>query len=303
MIAWHAKIPYWMDGAARCGRDHPRLPFQSEPDAAPVRLIVPGRVKPTPWFPVEPSSPPTAMHGLHHRPRWGDAGTGGRSSPSRRDRECDTRPQVRCRTEPHAVRPLRRQRSLGVASSRRWPTTWPGWTARIGLGERIVTTKTLRRRVFALAGRLTRSARRLTLHLPQRWPWDTQFSRALARLRAIPLPACTAPSATDPTSPPTRQPAPRELSLLPILLPSRASQLPQIRPLGACAVTQDPHADLPSTPIEPRPSPLLALIIPLLRSSRRRIRVLRWIRAKAPVGISIRRFLILSSLVGLSVPV
>ena len=35
------------------------------------------------------------------------------------------------------------------------------WTARIGLGEQIVTTKTLRRRVFALAGRLTRSARRL----------------------------------------------------------------------------------------------------------------------------------------------
>ena len=59
------------------------------------------------------------------------------------------------------------------------------WTARIGLGEQIVTTKTLRRRVFALAGRLTRSARRLTLHLPQRWPWETQFSRALARLRAI----------------------------------------------------------------------------------------------------------------------
>ena len=41
------------------------------------------------------------------------------------------------------------------------------WTARIGLGERTVTTKTLRRRVFALVGRITRSARRLTLHLPQ----------------------------------------------------------------------------------------------------------------------------------------
>ena len=63
------------------------------------------------------------------------------------------------------------------------------WTARIGLGEQIVTTKTLRRRVFALAGRLTRSARRLTRHLPRRWPWETQFSPALARLRAIPLPA------------------------------------------------------------------------------------------------------------------
>ena len=30
------------------------------------------------------------------------------------------------------------------------------WTARLGLGEKIVTTKTLRRRFFALAGRLTR---------------------------------------------------------------------------------------------------------------------------------------------------
>ena len=63
------------------------------------------------------------------------------------------------------------------------------WTARIGLGEPTVTTKTLRRRVFALVGRITRSARRLTLHLSQRWPWETQFTRAMARLRAIPLPA------------------------------------------------------------------------------------------------------------------
>ena len=61
--------------------------------------------------------------------------------------------------------------------------------------EQIVTTKTLRRRVFALAGRITRSARRLTLHLPRRWPWEEQ---------AAPWPGCdstpslTAPSATDP---------------------------------------------------------------------------------------------------------
>ena len=63
------------------------------------------------------------------------------------------------------------------------------WTARIGLDEGVVTTRTLRRRFFSLAGRLTRSARRLTLHLPQGWPWETQFTRALARLRALPLPA------------------------------------------------------------------------------------------------------------------
>ena len=62
-------------------------------------------------------------------------------------------------------------------------------TTRIGLGETVMTTKTLRRRFFALAGRITRKARRLTRHLPQGWPWANQFSRALARLRALPLPS------------------------------------------------------------------------------------------------------------------
>ena len=51
----------------------------------------------------------------------------------------------------------------------------------------IVTTKTLRRRLFALAGRLTRSARRTTLHFPARWPWTAEFAAALARFRALPL--------------------------------------------------------------------------------------------------------------------
>ena len=63
------------------------------------------------------------------------------------------------------------------------------WTTRIGLGEPVKTTKTLRRRFFSLAGRLTRKARRLTLHLPQGWPWEIQFSSALAKLRALPLPS------------------------------------------------------------------------------------------------------------------
>ena len=67
------------------------------------------------------------------------------------------------------------------------------WTARLGLGAQIVTTKTLRRSFFSLAGRLT-------LHLPQRWPWENQFSRTLARLRALPLPALRRPSPTDPPS-------------------------------------------------------------------------------------------------------
>lgn len=60
------------------------------------------------------------------------------------------------------------------------------WLAQLGL-DLVASTKTLRRRLFALAGRLTRSARRLTLHLPARWPWELDFDHALAKVNAIPL--------------------------------------------------------------------------------------------------------------------
>ena len=65
------------------------------------------------------------------------------------------------------------------------------WTARIGLGEgeTVATTKTLRQRFFSLAGRITRSAAASLCILPKHWPWKIQFSRALARLRSLPLPA------------------------------------------------------------------------------------------------------------------
>jgi len=36
---------------------------------------------------------------------------------------------------------------------------------------------------------MARSARRVTLHLPARWPWAVNFTAALATLRAIPPPA------------------------------------------------------------------------------------------------------------------
>jgi hypothetical protein len=64
------------------------------------------------------------------------------------------------------------------------------WTATLGLGTRdeLVVAKTLRRTLLALPGRLTRSARRFTLHLPARWPWAHTFTMALARLRCIPDP-------------------------------------------------------------------------------------------------------------------
>jgi hypothetical protein len=59
------------------------------------------------------------------------------------------------------------------------------WTSRLGLHETIITTDTLRRHHLRLPGRITRSARRYTLHLPTRWPWREQFNTALARLRSI----------------------------------------------------------------------------------------------------------------------
>jgi hypothetical protein len=41
---------------------------------------------------------------------------------------------------------------------------------------------------LTLPGRLTRSARQWTLHLPAGWPWAHLFTMALARLRCIPYP-------------------------------------------------------------------------------------------------------------------
>jgi hypothetical protein len=59
------------------------------------------------------------------------------------------------------------------------------WVATLGLGHRgLVAAKTLRCRLLALPGRLTRSARRWQLHLPSGWPWARDFTQALGRLRA-----------------------------------------------------------------------------------------------------------------------
>jgi len=61
------------------------------------------------------------------------------------------------------------------------------WTSVIGLpGETVRAARTFRRRLLQLPGRLTRTARQWTLHLPARWPWQGDFTRALARLRALP---------------------------------------------------------------------------------------------------------------------
>ena len=177
-------IPYWMDGAADVA-ETAYTPFQSEPDAAPVRLIV-RRVKPAPGSQLALF----ATYSYHGFITNRDGETLELEADHRRHAEIE-----------NAIRDLKYGVGLNHLPSGRFAANgaWLAvqvmahnlarWTARIGLGQQIVTTKTLRRRFFALAGRLTRSARRITLHLPKRWPWEEQFSRALARLRAIPLPA------------------------------------------------------------------------------------------------------------------
>ena len=117
-------IPYWMDGAADVA-ETTYTPFQSEPDAAPVRLIV-RRVKPTARYPTGPLRQ-LQLSRLYHRPGRGNPGTGGRPSAPRRDRECHSRPQVRRRAQPSPLGLLRRQRCLaGGAGDRPQPGTLDG---------------------------------------------------------------------------------------------------------------------------------------------------------------------------------
>ena len=177
-------IPYWLDGAADAAETS-YTPFQSEPDAAPVRLIV-RRVKPTSGSQLALFAA-YSYHGCI-TDREGDT----------LELEADHRRHAEIE---NAIRDLKYGVGLNHLPSSRFPANaaWLAvqvmahnlarWTARISLGQPVVTTKTLRRRFFSIAGRLTRSARQLTLHLPQRCPWETQFSRALARLRALPFPA------------------------------------------------------------------------------------------------------------------
>ncbi len=48
--------------------------------------------------------------------------------------------------------------------------------------------KRLRYRLLHVAGRITRSGRRLRLHLPERWPWAGALAAAFRRLGALPAP-------------------------------------------------------------------------------------------------------------------
>ena len=144
--AW-TPIPYWMDGDADVA-ETTCTPFQSEPDAAPVRLIV-RRLKPTPGSQLALF----ATYSYHGFITDRDGEMLELEADHRRHAEIE-----------NAIRDLKHGVGLNHLPSGRFAANaaWLAvqvmahniarWTARIGLGEQVVTTKTLRRAVL-LPGR------------------------------------------------------------------------------------------------------------------------------------------------------
>jgi len=64
------------------------------------------------------------------------------------------------------------------------------WAARLGdmhPAERLTVARTVRARVTAVPGRLVNRSGRPVLRLPLHWPWAHAFTRALDRIRSLPL--------------------------------------------------------------------------------------------------------------------
>ena len=222
--AW-TPIPYWMDGAAAVA-ETTYTPFQSEPDAAPVRLII-RRVQTTPGSQLALF----ATYSYHGFITDRDGETLELEADHRRHAEIE-----------NAIRDLKYGVGLNHLPSGRFAANgaWLAvqvmahnlarWTARIGLGEQIVTTRDPPAAVLR-PGRT---------HHPLGTPPHPASSPALAlgnpvQSRLGPAashstPGLTAPSATElPTAQPkvpsnSRPPWSARSSLLRILSPSRASQ-------------------------------------------------------------------------------
>jgi hypothetical protein len=183
--AWTA-IPYWQEGGADVA-ELAFTPFADQKDAQEVRLIV-RRVRPTPGSQLALFTP-FSYHAFI-TDRAGEMLA--LEADHRRHAEVE-----------NAIRELKYGVGLDHLPSGRFGANaaWLAlqvmahdlarWTSRIGLKEMLIATKTLRRRFLALPGRLARSARRLFLHLPERWPWADRFAAALRALCAITLPLTT----------------------------------------------------------------------------------------------------------------
>ena len=180
--AW-TPIPYWTEGAADVA-ETTWTPFASVGNTTPVRLIV-RRVRPTPGSQL--AFLVTYSYHAFITDREGEMLA--LEADHRRHAEVE-----------NVIRDLKYGVGLNhlpsgsFAANEAWLAiqvmahNLGRWTVRLGLKSESMNTKTLRRRYLAFAGRLTRSGRQETLHLPMDWPWMKGFMVALSRLRALPHP-------------------------------------------------------------------------------------------------------------------
>jgi hypothetical protein len=176
--AWVA-IPYWLEGTADVA-ETVYVPFGER--GKPVRLIV-RRVKPTPGSQLEFAGFAYTYHALI-TDREG----------AMLDLEADHRAHA---VIENVIRDLKDGVALDHLPSGRFAANaaWLAfnvmahnlarWVTRIALEETLITTPTLRTRHVTMPGRMAHHARRSTLHLPARWPWQRQFLAGLERLRSL----------------------------------------------------------------------------------------------------------------------
>ena len=183
-------LPYWMDGAADVAETS-YTPFHSEPDAAPVRLIV-RRVQPTPG--CQPAL--FASYSYHGCITDREGNTLELEADHRRHAEIE-----------NAIRDLKYGVGLNHLPSARFPANpepaegglagRPGHRPQPGPLDRAHRPGRADRdhhqdpaAAFLRPGR-TAHPQGTAPHptFPHSWPWENQFGRALARLRALPLPA------------------------------------------------------------------------------------------------------------------
>ena len=180
-------IPYWLEGGTGVA-ETVYTPFRTESDGDSARLIV-RRVRPSPG-----SQPALFANYSYHAfvtDREGD--TLELEAGHRRHAEIE-----------NAIRDLKYGVGLNHLPSGQFPANaaWLAvqvmahnlarWTARIGLDEEVVTTKTLRRRLFSLAGRITRKG------YPQGPPTHPASAPALAL--GNPFHFCSGPAAGHSTA-------------------------------------------------------------------------------------------------------
>ncbi|MGI8609473.1 MAG: IS1380 family transposase [Candidatus Dormibacteria bacterium] len=181
--AW-TSIPYWLEGTADVA-ETPYQAFASTPQRKDVRLIV-RRVQPTPGSQLQLQGVLFTYHAFI-TDREGHT----------LDLELDHRQHA---VVENTIRDLKEGVGLNHMPSGRFAANaaWLAfavmahnlarWVSRIGLGDALVNTNSLRRQFFAVPGRLVRSARRQCLRLPEHWPWQQHFIDALERLRDLSAP-------------------------------------------------------------------------------------------------------------------